>query len=297
MFPEDLYPMQEYVPWYDDQAVLAHPEHKWVYDKLELSRMLNEGVTYDLAKNEIPEKFPVFVKPRVNLEGMGIDAEKVKSLESLQFFLGQGYIAQPFQEGDHYSIDFLVYEGEIYSENIMKAVKRRNTIVEWHSCPNYPVMADKHVNKLLEEFNKHGGYNGVVNIEMIGNYVLEVHLRPSVCFADIDQGMCEEHHWVQLGEAPTNLEPYYPTYAIIGRVRQDMTMAKFLPTVPTDNYKGIVSIQYTGRAGRKLSDEPNDPYSYKLFEIHCLDLVEGRAYAEMLKRAWETKLNRELKWV
>ena len=287
------------VPFDDWQSIEAYPEYEWVYDKNAISKLLNDeeefGETCNLAFHEKPKKYPVMVKPRTNLDGMGKDAIKARTEFGIESFMGEDFIAQPFVEGTHFSIDFLLYHGQVLEDNnVMVATKKGGSIIEWKSSPVCPAIAWEHAQHLAAMLPE---YAGAINIEMINNYVIEVHLRPSVCFKEIDGGLCEEHYYLSIGEAPAPLENYEPTFEICGRVRKDMKMPRFLPTVDMASYPGVKNVQWIGNPGEDLSKQPQDSFSFKLFSVQGTNYTDCKAYSERIKMELEKMLFRELDWL
>ena len=285
---------------FDDHQVLeVYPEYEWVYDKWEISKMLNDekkhGATYNLGIHETPKKYPVMVKPRINLDGMGKNAMKARTDIGIQAFLGEDYIAQPFVEGVHFSIDFLLFHGQVLEDtNVMVAKKKGGSIVEWKSSPVCPALAWEHAETLAKEMPD---YCGAINIEMINDYVLEVHLRPSVCWASIDGGLSQEHYYLSIGEAAAPLELYSPTFEICIRVKKDMAVPRFLPVINMDEYPGVVNTQIIGKPGELLSKEPQDSYSFKLASVQGTSYEDCKAYAIRFQYELERMLMKEIDWL
>ena len=57
------------------------PEYSYIYDKLHVAR--SQGVSCGTS-SELPETFPVFAKPRVNLHAMGLDSRAMRTAKPIK---------------------------------------------------------------------------------------------------------------------------------------------------------------------------------------------------------------------
>jgi hypothetical protein len=169
--PEDVT-----IPTDDPDCWQLSPRHRWVYDKLRIAE------TQDLAAGPhgvIPQAFPVFSKPVINLRGMGIGSRVLHSAAEMEHHYQPGHMWMPLLHGDHVSSDCAVLDGRM-------VWCRQATGVPWdegmfrywtiHASPD-PALEGR----LAGWVGRHmQGYTGMMNFETIGGVIIEVHLR----FAD-----------------------------------------------------------------------------------------------------------------
>ena len=152
-----------------------NPDHIWVLDKLILSKKLgyNCGPTgVDVAQ---PGRY--IVRPCVNAMGMGLGAQRI-FIEKETMHLPLGYFWCEWFDGDHYSVDYLPeYGTKILTVKGTKESKEE--LVKWdkwekvnhkkeHKIPNllFPI--------ILNYYR--------INLEYIGNKLIEVHFRENEDF-------------------------------------------------------------------------------------------------------------------
>lgn len=153
------------IAWSDFEALTKYPSHNWVYDRALLAEMLGQKVFR--TPESLPDEF--FVKPRVNLWGMGERALKNEIWDPEQ----NDMVGFPLYEGEHLSFD-------IWADTVVcfKGHKRRGYgFSHWERVARQPPRGVQDLRGLL------GGYRGVLNVETIGGMVIEAHLRPSLQFA------------------------------------------------------------------------------------------------------------------
>ena len=158
----------------------AYPQHRWIFNKLEVALRLG----YDAAPIMVPVTKPCkyIIRPIYNLYGMGIGAH-AKDLDPRMDFedhvVGEpGTFWCEYFEGDHVSVDYKwVDEGKggIHSGwrpvNAMQGVKseHQGLFESWTRVkPELRLLPDW-VEALYDVTD--------LNIEWIGNRIIEVHLR------------------------------------------------------------------------------------------------------------------------
>ena len=101
-------------PINDNSAWLTFPDFRIIYNKLFLSEIQN------LDSNPIPiipRKFPVVIKPIINLSGMSKGYQKINSEEEYIKITVEnnfaGYFYQPYFEGNQYNYDIIIKDGKI----------------------------------------------------------------------------------------------------------------------------------------------------------------------------------------
>ena len=164
----------------DDEAYLKYPQHRKWFNKLWLSEKL--GYNCGPAGVDVPKDGIYVIRPIYNLSGMGVGAE-VKSLKAGDCSTPAGYFWCEYFDGPHYSAD---YKWEYDRDHIMGQWKEPwkgqscwegtnmplnlSKFVEWKRSDYIPPVP----NELVELRDV-----GHINVEFIGDKVIEVHLRES----------------------------------------------------------------------------------------------------------------------
>jgi len=175
-FDDVACPADVTIPTDDELAYRLYPEHRWVYSKLQVA----ESQGLDCAPHGIvPESYPVFSKPIMNLRGMGTGGQVVTSQAEFERIQQPGYMWMPMMTGDHVSTDGVLVDGEPqWWRHTVGLEMGGGTFNYW------TIEADARPDleaEIGDWARAHlGGYTGAVNIETIGGQIIEVHLR----FAD-----------------------------------------------------------------------------------------------------------------
>lgn len=165
----------------DEQAWAAYPHHRLFFNKLWVSELL--GHVCGPAGIQPPSEDYYIVRPIYNLYGMGT-AVKCKRITDRNY--GQiepGYFWQEMFKGDHLSVDY-IYDGSSWNQSTTVLGKKPSlNFFKWESWErvNQPMPLPSILGNFLEDV-KH------INIEFIGDKIIEVHLRPNPDFTS-DWGM------------------------------------------------------------------------------------------------------------
>ena len=152
-----------------------NPDHIWVLDKLILSKKL--GYNCGPTGIDVPQPGWYIVRPCINGMGMGLGAQRI-FIEKETMHLPLGYFWCEWFDGDHYSVDYLPeYGTKILTVKGTKESKEE--LVKWdkwekvnhkkeHKIPNllFPI--------ILNYYR--------INLEYIGNKLIEVHFRENEDF-------------------------------------------------------------------------------------------------------------------
>jgi hypothetical protein len=158
------------LPDEDAAAWLRYPDHRGVYNRLEVSEGAPMGVIPSAAD------FPLIVKPIINLWGMGrgaVRCETMADFEAIGYL--PGYMWSRWLSGPHASVDAVIEDGRVvwqaHAWGISSGVQR---FCGWLVGVDMPSAA-----RALQHFVEGHlqGYTGALNIEMIGGKVIEAHLR------------------------------------------------------------------------------------------------------------------------
>jgi hypothetical protein len=160
----------------DTDAWQWYPAHRWVYDKLAvaLSQKLEAG-----PHGTPPPRFPVFSKPIVNLKGMGVGSRVLHSQADYDRHFAPGHFWMTLLDGRHVSSDLAVVDGvPRWWRHVTGKPAGEGTFDYWtiHAEPEADIeqRCGAWVRRHL------AGYTGMLNLETIGDTIIEVHLR----FAD-----------------------------------------------------------------------------------------------------------------
>jgi hypothetical protein len=271
------------IPTEDSDAWLWYPEQRWVYDKIAVAR--SQGL--DAAPHGVPPpRFPVFSKPITNLKGMGIGSRVVRSEGEYEQVLTAGYMWMTLLEGRHVSSDVVVVEGEPHWwRHVTGQPAGEGTFDYWtiHAArePGIEAYCGNWIGQHL------AGYTGILNIETIAERMIEVHLRMSDQWPDLNgPGWVDavvrlygEHRWEfadadrRDGYSVVLFGPHGPRYrhpppALIAQVRE-------LP--------GVSSVQITFHEDKEPEQHAMPPGGFRLAVVNATSLQAGLAGRELLR--------------
>ena len=180
----------------DVHAWRLNPQHQHVYNKLHVA--LSQGLKaapcgVDPALLGLKPETRCFVKPITNLGGMSLNTiatsgdaianSSINAHENNADNCAAGSFWCEFLSGSQTSTDVLVLEGQPqwYAHTKAAGIKDQNRPIYWEigaDCAELEPNIETFINREL------AGYTGLCNIEMIGNYIIEAHLRGSNAFFD-----------------------------------------------------------------------------------------------------------------
>lgn len=174
--PSDLY-----IPTDDPEAWAWNPEHRWVFDKLQVA--LSQGLAAG-PHGTAPPGFPVFSKPIMNFRGMGAGSRILRSAEDYDTHHTAGHFWMTLLEGEHVSTDVVVVDGrpQWWRHATGEAVGE-GMFDTWiiHAAANPAV--EGYCGDWIARHLR--GYTGVLNLETIGGRIIEAHLRLSDQWPDL----------------------------------------------------------------------------------------------------------------
>ena len=174
--PSDLY-----IPTDDPEAWEWNPQHRWVFDKLQVA--LSQGLAAG-PHGTRPPAFPVFSKPIMNFGGLGVGSRTLHSADDYARHYTPGHFWMTLLEGPHISTDVAVVDGEPKWWRHVTGVAAGEGMFDY-----WTVHAAAH-----EELEAKcgawirqglGGYTGLLNLETIGGSIIEAHLRLSDQWPDL----------------------------------------------------------------------------------------------------------------
>lgn len=226
-------PDADLLAWSDEEAWERYPDLRWIYDKQQLYQKAGEPFR---TVNNWPDEGIWIWKPAVNLEGMGSGARVLDA--KLSPPLGEEGVLQPYYGEPHLSSDVLLDGGQVIDCWTMQAGTTDNpgeftlwksVNLDWGRHPGI-----QWATQLLP-----ADFRGVVNVETRGpaGHLLELHLRPSLQFFTICQGLLERlPEWYAGGKwerAPWKQTYSVPVFVPKGSVVRRQTVA-FLPAGVTE---------------------------------------------------------------
>lgn len=262
----------ELVAWTDEEALSRYPEYKWLYDKYELSNRLDSLRSWDLEKEE-PDEYPVIIKPKINLLGMGMGARKIDRAKQLPSDR-TGLMAQKFAKGLHFSTDYIVRDKKVIDSRTFLC--KKNDLVFW--CFESVGYFNKSIIDFIESLRFD---HGVINVESIDKYIIEVHLRPSVQFADIDGGLVRQiPRFMKTGE--WDKTRYVTSYSRVYRQPDNaiVSLTAPLPWKPLT----VKSVQKTWLENKPLGACVQDEFSFRYLVINGTDIADIEAYAKQVHK-------------
>lgn len=169
------------IPISDVACWNIYPQYHWMHNKMNICNA--QGVIN--FPNEVrPHSYPVFMKPIINLGGMGINARVIESEEQyFKYSYITGHFCMPYLTGPHYSIDFAIDRGDVrwhYAMLCHKNVFGSFTMFERVHLPH-------EVLRVAERWIHQHFYDhiGIINLEIIDDTIIESHQRMSTQFIDL----------------------------------------------------------------------------------------------------------------
>ena len=165
----------------DDIAYIKYPHHRKWFNKLYVAETF--GYKCGPAGVDIPEDGTYVVRPIYNLSGMGVGAYVTELKAGDSRSVPAGYFWCEYLQGKHYSANYKweydrdmktgqwldPWKGSSCWEGINMPINLTK-FIEWKRSDYIPHVPDE-LNSLRDV--------SIINVEFIGNNVIEVHLRES----------------------------------------------------------------------------------------------------------------------
>ena len=152
------------------------PDWLWVYDKLIIAR--RQGVQAAPAGIPVPESAEYIVRPITNIRMMGRGARRVWIQVGDDELVPDGYFWSEVLDGPHVSVDYHWGEQALAVQGFRNDPERLDRFSRW--CK---VDVDMPLPDILHGLEDHAEW---INVEYIGDRVIEVHLRLNDDFANHD---------------------------------------------------------------------------------------------------------------
>ena len=147
-----------------------NPDDIWALDKLILSKKL--GYTCGPAGIDVPKPGWYIVRPCVNVYGLGLGAKKMHIKETTTH-IEPGYFWCEWFKGRHLTVDY--EKGK--QIRCVEGFKPEQTLIKWDA---WKVTEDEM--PMPDLIKKEFSSSPKVNIEFIGDKVIEMHFRHNVDF-------------------------------------------------------------------------------------------------------------------
>tara|TARA_B100000963_G_scaffold323806_1_gene308878 strand:- start:1609 stop:2466 length:858 start_codon:yes stop_codon:yes gene_type:complete len=159
------------IPINDIQAVKYYKDNKLI--KLYNKKYIADSQNISNGDNTIiPNKFPIIVRPKVNLYGMGKDAYFIENLYN--FNISPKFFWCEVFRGDHISVDIFFNNNEIQEYIAFRGKQGKLFTFEyWEYLRNYKISSK--IKKWI--YNNLNSFCGVFNMELINDNIIECHLR------------------------------------------------------------------------------------------------------------------------
>jgi hypothetical protein len=161
----------------DVSAYRLHPDYNWVYDRLRL--MVEQGIA--AAPCPVPiGATPTVVKPIMNLTGLSEGVYATSNVRDAP----AGTFHMPYLDGPQYSIDVALDRGRIEWMCATECIVSSEQLGMFAGF-RVDVILPNPVRRVLERWLPEwlASFTGVANVEVIGETIIEVHLRPSAQWA------------------------------------------------------------------------------------------------------------------
>ena len=271
------------IPTEDSDAWQWYPAHRFVYDKLALALSQNlEAGPHGVP----PPRYPVFSKPIVNLKGMGVGSRVLNSPADYEAHYTPGHFWMTVLHGRHVSSDIAVVDGKPrWWRHVTGKPAGEGTFDYWtvHAEP------DPGIESALRAMDrkKSRRYTGMLNLETIGETIIEAHLRfadqwPDLYgpgWVDAVVGLYERGDWdfsdddrsegysvVLFG--PNGRRYRHPPPAFVEEIRR-------MP--------GVTSVQITFHEDRAAESHAMPPGGFRLAIVNGFDLRAAMAARQRLK--------------
>lgn len=268
------------VPVDDPTAWQLYPDARRVYDKLFVCE--SQGIPHG-PHGVMPDRFPVFSKPIMNLHGMGAGGRIIRSAAEYEAHFTPGHMWMPLLTGPHVSTDVALADGAPRWWRHTEGKRLGEGMFDyWTVLGGRLPRLEAHLRAWIRRYLRR--FTGIVNFEAIGMVISEVHLRMS-------------EQWLDLN-GPGWLDAVVALYArgrwqFRDRRRRGYSVILFGPhglwySIDPDAVSalrvrpGVSSIQITFDARKPLEQHAMPPGGFRLAIVNCWDLGVGRSVRRRL---------------
>lgn len=205
--------------------------------------------------------YPVFSKPIYSLYGLGKGTKILDKWDESKY--SGGNMLMPILTGEQTSTDFILIDGKIvWSYTMLPTFNVNNLPILWSTGGIWK----KDVSHITDWIYKNmKGYTGIVNLETIGKYIIDFHLRMSTQFV-ILYGEKWLDNVIKLYDKKTwNYDYFAKGHSLV--IWTDNPNEPQLVKLNS----GKFHVQYTLEKGKKLSEIHNIGKWYRLAIINWID--------------------------
>lgn len=236
------------IPIYDTEAWTKLKPWNFVYDKLFIAD--SQGLPCG-PWGTYPNKYPIIIKPIINLFGMSRGFHLIKNEKEYDLITNaDGHLWEEYLIGDNMTIDLIIINGEIIDYYPIRSIPGQNGSFKYHeTLIDYQI--PDNVKKWISDYLN--DYVGVINMEVIGSYIIEMHLRLNNDFYYDDTFISQLIRLYQFGK--------YQLTQNIRKKQQIYFFPIFVNNIPTDVSTNKVT---------KLLDNNNYVKSIRWFKLDSL---------------------------
>ncbi len=274
------------VPTDDLDSYEWFPKFRWAYDKLKIAK--SQGLPSGLA-GDLPSAFPVFSKPNINLRGMGLHSQIIRTQTEFNA-LPEGHMWMPLLTGEHISTDCAIVDGRAtWIRHALGFPWVDGMFTHWVIETGQRT----ELNQVLASWiARHmAGYTGMMNFETIGGTIIETHLRFADQWCDIYGNawkdalvkLYAEGVW-RFDESQQFVGYSVPLFARHGQVpaHPSEALQKQIRALPH-----VSSLQITFYPAKRGEAHPMPPGGFRLGIINCKNLEAGLAARRLLATGFE----------
>jgi hypothetical protein len=161
------------IPTDDADAYRWYPRYRWLFNKLNVAE--SQGLACAPHGVE-PPHFPVFSKPIFNLDGMAVGSRMLHDRADYLRHNQPGHLWMTYLEGEHISSDLAVVDGQVrWARHALGVPGPRGTFDYWTiESQGRPGLEDSLTQWIRTWL---GDYTGMLNLETIGGFIIDAHLR------------------------------------------------------------------------------------------------------------------------
>ena len=152
------------------------PQWLWIYDKLVVAR--RQGIMAAPAGISVPRPGEYIIRPITNIRMMGRGASRQWLDPNDDYLVPDGFFWSEILQGPHLSVDYHWGQQKLTVQGFRENTARLDRFSRW--CR---VDADRPLPAMLHDLKY---YQEWINVEYIGDHVIEIHLRYNDDFANHD---------------------------------------------------------------------------------------------------------------
>jgi hypothetical protein len=280
-------PENVFIPTDDADAYRWNAAHRGVYNKL----FVAESQGLECAPHGVePTHYPVFSKPIVNIEGMGVGSRALRNHDEYRRHFHPGNMWMTLLTGRHISSDFAVIDGDVrWVRHSIGISRPGGTFDYWTIEAEHLPALEEYCAAWIQAHLR--GYSGMMNVETIGGKIIEVHLRFSDQWPDL-----YGNGWLDAMVRLYSLRVWdYPDsdrrtgYSVVlfgPHARQYACPSREL-TSRIRGLDGVSSLQITFHPDRPAESHHMPPGGFRLAVINVTELSAGLSARRELAQAFD----------